>query len=159
MAVIPLVPETKMTDVGELINLENVLVRKITWFLLTTTSAPLILSRVFGADHMTRIAYIYSRLPRTHSLTLWLPETAYSLSLSLSHTQTHTNTHIWLPETAHTHSLSHFDLSQLMGFVTRFMNRAPYEIKVKINESRLLKFYQKNSTERKFNREFCIKKP
>ncbi len=55
-----------------------------------------------------------------------------------------------------------------MGFVTGFMNGAPQEIKVKINESRLLKFYQENSTERKFNkknsterklnREFCGKK-
>ena len=41
-----------------------------------------------------------------------------------------------------------------MGFV---MNRAPQEIKVKINESRLLKFYQENLTERKFNRELCGK--
>ena len=31
------------------------------------------------------------------------------------------------------------------------MNGAPQEIKVKINESRLPKFYQQNSTERKFN--------
>ena len=30
MAVIPLVPETKMVDVGKLISLENLLVRKIT---------------------------------------------------------------------------------------------------------------------------------
>ena len=75
MAVIPFVTETKMVDVGKLI-------RKVTWFVLTTTSAPLILSRAFGADYMTRIAYIYSRLPRTHSLTFWLPETALSLSLS-----------------------------------------------------------------------------
>ena len=29
MAVIPLVPETKMVDVGKLISLENLLVRKI----------------------------------------------------------------------------------------------------------------------------------
>ena len=34
------------------------------------------------------------------------------------------------------------------------MNGAPKEIKVKINESQLLKFYKENSTERKFNREF-----
>ena len=33
------------------------------------------------------------------------------------------------------------------------------EIKVKINESRLLKFYQENSTGRKYNREFCWKEP
>ena len=73
MAVMPLVPETKMTDVGKLISLGNLLVWKVRWLVFTTTSATLILSRAFGADCMTRIAYIYSRLPRTHSLTSWLP--------------------------------------------------------------------------------------
>ena len=39
-----------------------------------------------------------------------------------------------------------------MGFVTRFLNGASQEIKIKLNESRLLKFYQvkqlkENSTE------------
>ena len=53
----------------------------------------------------------------------------------------------------------HKNLSQQMGLVTRFMNGAPQEIKVKINEIRLLKFYQENSTERKFNQEFCGKEP
>ena len=52
----PLVPETKMADVGKLISLENVLVRKVTWLMFTTMSATLILSRTFGADCMTRIA-------------------------------------------------------------------------------------------------------
>ena len=56
MAVMPLVPETKMADVGKPISLENLLVRKVTWLALTTTSATLILSRDFGADYMTRIA-------------------------------------------------------------------------------------------------------
>ena len=70
MAVMPLVPETKMADVGKLISLGNLLVRKVTWSVLTTTSATLILSRAFGPDCMARIAYIYSRLPTTHSLTL-----------------------------------------------------------------------------------------
>ena len=64
MGLIPLVPKTKMVDVGKLISLGNLLVRKVMWFVLTTTSASLILSHVFGADHTTRIAYIYSRLPR-----------------------------------------------------------------------------------------------
>ena len=64
MAVMPLVPETKMADVS----LGNLSVRKVTWLVLTTTSTTLILSRAFGADCMTRIAYIYSRLPRAHSL-------------------------------------------------------------------------------------------
>ena len=67
MAVMPLVPETKMADVGKLISLRNILVWKVTWLVLTTTSATLILSSDFGADCMTRIAYIYSRLSRTHS--------------------------------------------------------------------------------------------
>ena len=80
MAVISLVPETKMVDVSKLISLKNLLARKVPWFVLTTTSAPLILFRAFGADHMRRIAYIYTRLPRIHSLTFWLPQTALSLS-------------------------------------------------------------------------------
>ena len=83
----PLVPETKMADVGKLISHRNLLVRKVTWLVLTTTSATLILSRAFGTDCMTRVAYIYSRLPSTHSFTLWLTETAHTLSLS----------YIWLP--------------------------------------------------------------
>ena len=69
-----------MVDVGKLISLENLLVGKVTWFVLSTTSAPLILSSAFGANHMIRMAYIYPHLPRTHSLTFWLPETALSFS-------------------------------------------------------------------------------
>ena len=42
MAVMPLVPETKMVDVSKLISLENLLVKKVTWLVLTTTSATLI---------------------------------------------------------------------------------------------------------------------
>ena len=51
------------------------------------------------------------------------------------------------------------NLSQQRGFVTRFLNRASQKIKVKLNESRLLKFYQaksltenstKNSAEKNF---------
>ena len=58
------------------------------------------------------------------------------------------------------------NLSQQMGFVTRFLNRqnilnrqqASQEIKVKLNESRLLKFYQvkqlkENSTENSAEKE------
>ena len=48
-------------------------------------------------------------------------------------------------------------ISQQIGFVTGFLNEASEEIK--INVSRLLKFYQENSTERKFNVEFCGKEP
>ena len=44
MAVMPLVPKTKMADIGKLISLRNLLVRKVTWLVLTTTSPTLILS-------------------------------------------------------------------------------------------------------------------
>ena len=67
MAVMPLLPKTKIADIGKLISLRNLLVRKVMWLVLTTMSATLILSRDFGADCMTRIAYIYSHLSRTHS--------------------------------------------------------------------------------------------
>ena len=40
----------------------------------------------------------------------------------------------------------HEKLSQQIDFITHFMNGAPQEIEVKINESQLLKFYQENST-------------
>ena len=50
MAVMPLVLETKMADVGKLISLGDILARKTTWLALTTTSATSILSCVFGAD-------------------------------------------------------------------------------------------------------------
>ena len=39
MAVMPLVPETKMVDIGKLISHGNLLIRKVTGFVLTTTSA------------------------------------------------------------------------------------------------------------------------
>ena len=86
MVVMPLVPETKMVDVGKLISLGNLLVRNVTWLLLTLTCATLILSRAFGVNCMTWIAYIYSRIPhcdfqRQHTLSLSL---FLSLSLSLS---------------------------------------------------------------------------
>ena len=60
MTVMPLVPETKMVDVSKRISLGNLLARKTTWLVLTTTSATSILSRVFGAYYMTRIVYKYS---------------------------------------------------------------------------------------------------
>ena len=83
MVAMPLVTETKMADVGKLISLGNLLVRKVTWLVLTTTSATLILSCAFGTESMTRIVYIYSRLPRTQSLTFSLTETQHTHSLSL----------------------------------------------------------------------------
>ena len=91
MAVIPLFPKTKMVDVGKVISLENLLVRKVTWFVLTMTSASLILSGAFGAGYMTRIANIYSCLPRTLSLSLTHILTYRESTLSL---------HFRLPETA-----------------------------------------------------------
>ena len=57
-----------MADVGILISLGNLLVREVSWLVLTTMSTTLILSRAFGANYLTKIAYIYSRLPRTYSL-------------------------------------------------------------------------------------------
>ena len=88
MAVMPLVSETKMTDVGKL---TRKLARKTTWLVLTTTSATSILSRVFGAYCVSRIIYKYYRLPTFilfHIFTykvntlfpLWLPERTLSHS-------------------------------------------------------------------------------
>ena len=80
MAVMPLVPKTKMADVGKLISLGNLLARKTTWLVLTTMSATSILSRVFGAYCMTKIVYKYSHLPTLILFPLWLPERTLSLS-------------------------------------------------------------------------------
>ena len=63
MAVMPLILETKMADIGKLISLGNLLARKTTWLVLTTTSATSVLSHVFGAYCMTKIVYKYSHLP------------------------------------------------------------------------------------------------
>ena len=85
-----------MADVGKLISLGNLLVRKVTWVLLTIMSATLILSRAFGADHLTRIAYIYLifqeltlshfDLQRQHSLSLFISTSRNSLILPLNNT-------------------------------------------------------------------------
>ena len=91
MAVNPLVLETKIADVGKLISLGNLLVRKVTRLVLTTTSATLILSRDFGADCMTRIAYIYSRLSRAHSFPFRLLETTRTLHCDLQRQLTFSN--------------------------------------------------------------------
>ena len=76
----PLVPETKMADVGKLISLANLLARKTTWLVLATTSANSILSSVFGAYCITKIVYKYSHLPTLILFPLWLPEGTLSLS-------------------------------------------------------------------------------
>ena len=56
MAIMPLIPETKMVGVCKLISLGNLLIRKITWLVLTTMSATSILSCNFGAYCMTKIS-------------------------------------------------------------------------------------------------------
>ena len=84
VAMIPVVPETKIARVIKLISLENLLARKVRWLVLPTTPATLILSRTFGADCITRIANIYPRLPRTHSLHFNLQrQHTHTLSLTL----------------------------------------------------------------------------
>ena len=84
-------------------------------------------SRAFGADCMTRIVYIYSRLPRTHSLSHFHFQRQHTLTFSISTQRQHTlslslsHFHLqrqhtlslspfWLTETAHT--LSHFHLQK-----------------------------------------------
>ena len=107
MTVIPLVPETKIADVGKLISLGNILARKT---MLTTTSATSILSRIFGAYCMTRIVYKYSHFPTLipfHIFTykvntlfpVWLPERTLSLSQFRLTESTHTSSffYIWHP--------------------------------------------------------------
>ena len=93
MAVMPLFPETKMVDVGYLISLRNLLVRKVMWLLLTTMSATLILSHAFGADCMARIADILSSSKNSLHFDL---QTQYTLSpfhIFTSRDNTHTHTH------------------------------------------------------------------
>ena len=63
MDVMPLVPETKTSDVSILISLGNLLTRRTTWLMLKTTPATSISSRVFGAYYTTRILYKYAHLP------------------------------------------------------------------------------------------------
>ena len=103
MAVIPLVPET---NVGKLISLGNLLVRKVMWLMLTTRSANLILSRVFGADCTTRIAYIYLRLTETHSLSHFHLQRQHTLTLFHDDLQR---------QLAQTLSLLHFDFQRQLS--------------------------------------------
>ena len=56
MAIMPLLPKTKMADIGKLIHLGNLLARKTMWLVLTTTSATSMLSPDFGAYCMTKIS-------------------------------------------------------------------------------------------------------
>ena len=84
MAVMPLVPETKIADVSKLISLGSLLVKKISWLVLTTTSSDLILARGFGTHCTTSISHIYSRLPSSHTLTFFAYK-GNTFSLSLLH--------------------------------------------------------------------------
>ena len=86
MAVKPLVPETKMVDVGKLISLGNLFARKTTWLVFSTTSATSILSRVFGAYCLTRIVYKYSS--NTHSLSHFHLQGQHTLSIVTSRENT-----------------------------------------------------------------------
>ena len=79
----PLVPKTKMADVGKLISLWKLLVRKDTWLMLTTTSATFV-SRFWSRLHDKDCLYILSCFKNSF-FPFWLPETA--------HTHTHTHTH------------------------------------------------------------------
>ena len=56
MAVMPLVLETKRVYVCKLISLRNLLTRKTTWLVLTTTSATSIWSRILGVYCTTKIS-------------------------------------------------------------------------------------------------------
>ena len=106
MAAIPLVPETKMVDVGKLISLENLLVRKVTWFVLTTTSTSLIFNlHIWSRPHDKDFLYIISSSKNSlsHILTYRDSTHTFSLSLSLTHT-------FWFPETVL--SLSSFRLPE-----------------------------------------------
>ena len=50
-----------MVDIGKLMSLENLLVRKVTWFVLTTTSAPLIfIPHIWSRPHDKDCLYILS---------------------------------------------------------------------------------------------------
>ena len=63
MAALSLVPETKMADVGKLISLGNILARKTTWLVLTTTSTISCLKKItatFGS-HESQLTIMKKR--------------------------------------------------------------------------------------------------
>ena len=103
----PPVPETKVADVGKLISLGNLLVRKVTWFVLTTTSVTLIfVPRFWSRLHDKNCLYILSSFKNSF----------LSISTHKDNTFSYTATHrdnslfpFWLPE--RTHSLLHLTSS------------------------------------------------
>ena len=117
----PLVPETKMADVSQLISFGNLLARKTMWLMLTTMSATSILSRVFGAYCMTRIFYRYSHLPTLflfHIFTyrintlfpLWLPERTLSLSPFRLTESSYSSSFLHLTSSSHNHHKNIYSL-------------------------------------------------
>ena len=121
-----------MADVGKLISLGKLLVRKVTWLVLTTKSATLILSRAFGADCLTRIAYIYSRLPRTHAFPFRLTDTTHSLTLRLTET---THSLYFDSQRQHTLSLSYICLpavnpTKMYTFCNLFLSSSTFLVRL-----------------------------
>ena len=79
MGMMTLVPETKMADVDKLISHGNLMVRKVTWLVFTTTSATLIfIPRIWSRLHGKDCLYILS---------------SFSITPVLVHAYTHTHTH------------------------------------------------------------------
>ena len=91
MAMTPIVPEIRMADVGKLISLENLLVRKVTWLVLTTMSATLILSHAFGDDCMTYCLHIPTSSKKSRSyISTWQRSRTLSHSLHFDLQRQHT---------------------------------------------------------------------
>ena len=90
-----LFPKPKMADVGKLISLGNLVVRKVTWLVLTTTSTTLILSRAF-----------WSRLPVPDCLYILSP---FKNSFLFDSQRQHILLHCYLQRS---HAISHFDFQQ-----------------------------------------------
>ena len=100
----PLFPETKMADVGKLISLGNLLVRKFTWFVLTTTSAT-------WFRHAILEPTAWQELP---IYTLVFQELILCISTHRDNTPSYTATYkdnslfpFWLTETTHSHTHTH----------------------------------------------------
>ena len=135
MAVMPLVPETKMVDVGKLISLGNLLVRKVCnsdfvrrfWSQLHDKNCLYILSffHFKSQRQLTLLHYNFQRQLTLSILTsrdntlfpFWLPETTHSfhfdfqrqLTLSILTSRDNSLFPFWLPETTHSF---HFDFQR-----------------------------------------------